>query len=187
MIDCIDHVWRYCSRVQDDIDLAETGAVLRHSRGTGKPGRAARRPASIKKRGKKRRRSSSGGSARGSKKAKTVSFENDGRKYDTAGELDGYGGVSCNSLADMSAVQCWHGLFQLGLGWRHCAQAGVGRIRRSSEPLPRTRQAANGRLGQAATGTPGRPPLQQRCVQAQREELIRAGSVQRVRRESSHI
>jgi hypothetical protein len=93
MIDCLDHVWRYCSRISDDLELAHSGVILRHQRGTSKSGRKSRRPSSIKsdKQDKKKRgRSNSRGSGRGSKKKqRRVHFANDGRKHDTTEELEG--------------------------------------------------------------------------------------------------
>ncbi len=106
MVDCLDLVWRYCDRICDDLELAQTGVILRHQRGSAKPGKAARRPKSIKIGGKKRNRSSSRSSGRGGAKKykKQVHFSNDGRKNDTSAELDGYTFKRASLCFDLNRV-----------------------------------------------------------------------------------
>jgi hypothetical protein len=106
MVDCLDLVWRYCDRICDDLELAQTGVILRHQRGSAKPGKAPRRPKSIKTVSKKRNRSSSRSSGRGSAKKhkKQVHFSNDGRKNDTSAELDGYTFKRASLCFDLNRV-----------------------------------------------------------------------------------
>lgn len=86
LVDCVDHVFRYCSRIQKDFETVAGGGAVRYGKGTAPQRKPHSRPASIKPDHKKRRRSHSG-SSRGSRKR--VRFDrSDGRGPDRGSDFD---------------------------------------------------------------------------------------------------
>jgi hypothetical protein len=100
VIDCLDHVWRYCDRISDDLKLTEAGVILRHQRTGKKKGKGGPRKSSIKPKGQKRGAQHRSRSSSRDKKRVRFAF-NDGRKFDTQSELDGAAEMRCASVVCM--------------------------------------------------------------------------------------